>query len=563
MGKGGQRRCLIAGYSVVLCLMLLAWANAAASTGLVVRALEDDPPAAEVLSGRHDARLGPPVVDAAIRQPLRAVQWWRVESTVAIPADGAPKLVLRAPFIYQVQAWRPGAQTPTRHALYGADADDRYSHRALVVDLPQGLAAGAPVWLRVERGSAAVMTVGVESLDQVHREDLAYLGWRVMVLSSLSVLVVLALAFWAGTGERSYGYFAGMLVCTIAYLAALDGDLRWLPGAELVFGTTPQTNRTIGSLGIMFSNLFQRAYLDLRSKLPLCDRLLSIAALAAAGCAVLSVLGDWLLMLWVANLTLLFSALVQMLASVLLSVRGDRAGRVVLASWLALMVFSSLMGAQMLGLWVGWSWLGKGLSGSFVLASLLLALGLSDKLLQLRRDRDHASLQASIDPVTKALNRHGIGAQLEQAVEEARRNGTPLSIAFVDLDYFKDINDRHGHGVGDQCLRIVSWRLNNQLRSGEPLGRYGGDEFLVVLPGCRRQEALSIAERMRVSVDCRPLTMAGASIRATLSIGVAELDAEESLESLIERADSALYASKSAGRNRASAAGSPQELWAI
>lgn len=563
MGKGGQRRCLIAGYSVVLCLLLLAWANAAASTGLVVRPLADDPPAAEVLAGRHDARLGPPAVDGAIRQPLRDVQWWRVESPVAVPADEAPKLVLHAPFIYRVQAWLSGAEAPTRHALYGPDADDRYSHRALVVDLPRGLAAGAPVWLRVERGSAAVMTVGIESLDQVHREDLAFLGWRVMVLSSLSVLVVLALAFWAGTGERSYGYFAGMLVCTIAYLAALDGDLRWWPGAELVFGTTPQTNRAIGSLGIMFSNLFQRAYLDLRSKLPLCDRLLSIAALAAAGCAVLSVLGDWLLMLWVANLTLLFSALVQMLASVLLSVRGDRAGRVVLASWLALMVFSSLMGAQMLGLWVGWSWLGKGLSGSFVLASLLLALGLSDKLLQLRRDRDHASLQASIDPVTKALNRHGIGAQLEQAVDEARRNGTPLSIAFVDLDYFKDINDRHGHGVGDQCLRIVSWRLNNQLRSGEPLGRYGGDEFLVVLPGCRRQEALSIAERMRVSVDCRPLTMAGASIRATLSIGVAELDAEESLESLIERADSALYASKSAGRNRASAAGSPQELWAI
>jgi diguanylate cyclase (GGDEF)-like protein len=198
-----------------------------------------------------------------------------------------------------------------------------------------------------------------------------------------------------------------------------------------------------------------------------------------------------------------------------------------------------------------------------VLASLLLAIGLLDKLLQLRRDRDHASRQAVIDPVTKAMNRQGIEERLYREVEQARAQSTPLSIAFVDLDRFKEINDRHGHAIGDQCLRIVSWRLRNQLRRNEAIGRYGGDEFLVVLPGRSQHDALAIAERMRISVNCRPLSMSEIRIPATLSIGVAELDAGESMASLFERADAALYASKSAGRDRASAAHPPDGLWTV
>lgn len=225
------------------------------------------------------------------------------------------------------------------------------------------------------------------------------------------------------------------------------------------------------------------------------------------------------------------------------------------------MVFCGLAAAEMMGLWVGPTWLEEGLAGAFVLASLLLALGLSDKLLQLRRDRDLASRQATMDPVTKILNRHGIEERLFKEVEDARGRGDTLSIAFVDLDNFKDINDRHGHSVGDQCLRIVSWRLRNQLRRGDALGRYGGDEFLVVLPGHDAQSALRIAERMRVSVECRPLSMPDASVAASLSIGVAELAPGESMSSLFERADTALYASKAAGRNRATAASPPEGLW--
>src|SRR5690606_21948668 len=188
-----------------------------------------------------------------------------------------------------------------------------------------------------------------------------------------------------------------------------------------------------------------------------------------------------------------------------------------------LTAFCGLPAGAVAGLRAGPPWLDSGLASAFVLAGRPLALAPSGALLHPRPYRRLSRRQAALAAEPKILNRHGIEERLFKEVEDARGRGDTLSIAFVDLDNFKDINDRHGHSVGDQCLRIVSWRLRNQLRRGDALGRYGGDEFLVVLPGHDAQSALRIAERMRVSVECRPLSMPDASVAASLSIGVAEL----------------------------------------
>lgn len=545
----------------LLGLFLLAW-PALAAAGLDVRELRDDPPAAEVLAGAHDQRLMPARDRPYIVQPSRQAQWWRVTATAPVDAGSAPRLVLRSPFLYRVQAWVPGSSAPTRHALYGSDADYRYSHRALVIDLPAGISAGEAVWLRVERSSTAISPLSIESLDQIHRADLVFVAWRSLVFTTLAVLAILGLAFWGGTGERSYAYFSAMLLCAIGFMAAVNGDLRWVPGLDALFGSAGErVSRVLGCLGVVFSNLFLSSYLGLGRTAPMFNRLLQAGTALGAVSAAASLVYSWRLLQWTGNVALLFSAVILLLASSVLAIRGLRAARVVLASWSALMVFCALSAAQMLGVWVGPTWMGEGLAGSFAMASLVLALGLSDKLLQLRRDRDLASRQATIDPVTKILNRHGVEEQLYKEIEASRVRGEALSIAFVDVDHFKGINDLHGHSIGDQCLRIVSWRLRNQLRRGDALGRYGGDEFLAVLPGLDAESALRIAERMRVSVSCRPLSMAGANIAASLSIGVAELGPGESMASLFERADTALYASKSAGRDRASAAADPEGLW--
>ena len=537
----------------MLGLALLCAGAASAGTSVVLQPLLGEAGLDEILSGRADDRLGPPQAPV-IRGRKGQVSWWRITTAGALGAEGSPKIVLRSPYLNRVQAWVPGGAGPSGHAVYGEDADYRYSHRALVIDLPEGIPAGTAAWLRVETDSALQMPVSIESLGQVHREDLVFVAWRVFVLSVLAVLAALAIAFRFGTGEASFGWFGAMLFFAMLYITTIGGDVRVLPWADELFGSSNRANRIAGGLGVLASNLFQRSYLDLANRLPRLDRVLwvgnALAILTGAGSLVSD--GRWLG--WTGNIALVLSAMVLLLGSALLALRGDRAGRVVVASWLPLMLFTTLMATEMMGLWAGPTWLPQGLAGSFAMAGLLLAIGLADKLLELRRDRDHASARARADDLTGALNRVGVEAELRQAVAGAGARGTPMCIAFVDLDDFKAINDRHGHSVGDHCLRIVAQRARNQLRGGDVFGRYGGDEFLVVMPDTRLDDAMGVARRVLATVNSRPLTVQDLRLQATLSIGVAELHQGESTEALFERADAALYASKQAGRNRVTGA---------
>lgn len=540
-----------------LCIALLCAASAmAGASEVVLQPLAAESGAVQVSdmrSGALDDRLGPPA-PPVIQGHRGVVSWWRITTAAPVGADSQPRLVLHSPFLNHVQAWVPGSADPAGHALYGVDADARYSHRALVVDLPQGIPAGEAVWLRVDGASSLQMPVSIESLDEVHRHDLGFVAWRVFVLSVLSVLVMLAFAFRVGTGDSSFAWFGAMLCFAVLYLVAISGDLRLLPGAEAIFGSSTRANRVAGGLGVVCSNLFQRSYLDLRGKLPGVDRLLWVGTLLAGVAGVGSTVGDATWLGLFGNIGLLLSAALLLVGSTMLALRGDRAGRVVMASWLPLMVFTTLMATELMGLWAGPRWLVQGLAGSFALAGLLLTIGLADKLMELRRDRDHASALARADDLTGMLNRKGVEHELRRIVQAAGSDAAPVSIAFVDVDNFKAINDAHGHSIGDQCLRIVSQRIRGQLRGDEIIGRYGGDEFLVVLPGTGLEAALAAARRVLESVNSRPLAINELRLDGSLSIGVAEFVRGETAEALVERADAALYASKQDGRNRVTGA---------
>jgi diguanylate cyclase (GGDEF)-like protein len=122
----------------------------------------------------------------------------------------------------------------------------------------------------------------------------------------------------------------------------------------------------------------------------------------------------------------------------------------------------------------------------------------------------------------------------------------------LDVDHFKRINDRHGHHVGDQVLRILAERCRSALRSVDVLGRYGGEEFAILLPGSTQHNAASIlAERIRNRVAEEPIRTEAGAVKVTVSVGVAELDEEmRNPGDLFKRADAALYEAKQAGRNR-------------
>jgi diguanylate cyclase (GGDEF)-like protein len=151
------------------------------------------------------------------------------------------------------------------------------------------------------------------------------------------------------------------------------------------------------------------------------------------------------------------------------------------------------------------------------------------------------------------LNRRAILGLLELEVERAKRNNLALAALMVDLDHFKQVNDCYGHVCGDEVLREATRRMAASIRRYDSVGRYGGEEFLIVLPGCDGEGAAAQAERVRRTMESLPFVVGEHSIGMTCSVGIAWHDGGKpsNTDTLIREADAGLYAAKQQGRNRA------------
>ncbi|HXY03683.1 MAG TPA: diguanylate cyclase [Terriglobales bacterium] len=158
---------------------------------------------------------------------------------------------------------------------------------------------------------------------------------------------------------------------------------------------------------------------------------------------------------------------------------------------------------------------------------------------------------ATHDFLTKLLNRAEIVAGLKREIARSHRIGHPASIILADIDHFKKINDSLGHAAGDEALKEVAGRLVSELRPYDLVGRYGGEEFLLVLPNCNLESALHRAEQLRWSVSKNPTLSTLANISITLSMGVTVSNCQPDLSAheLLRQADQALYLAKQNGRN--------------
>jgi two-component system cell cycle response regulator len=154
------------------------------------------------------------------------------------------------------------------------------------------------------------------------------------------------------------------------------------------------------------------------------------------------------------------------------------------------------------------------------------------------------------DSLTGLANRRYILTQLGAQVSAARRHGRPVSVAIVDIDHFKPVNDEHGHHAGDLVLAAVAGALSDHLRAEDQLGRLGGEEFLAVLPDTDAEAAERVTDKLRCEVARTMVEHEGHELSVTVSIGMATWDGEPP-EELLRRADDALYAAKAAGRDRA------------
>jgi len=160
---------------------------------------------------------------------------------------------------------------------------------------------------------------------------------------------------------------------------------------------------------------------------------------------------------------------------------------------------------------------------------------------------------ANTDCLTNLWNRNKILEFLGEEIERGRRQGHPTAVIWVDIDHFKQVNDTYGHLIGDQVITEVASRLKNSMRPYDKIGRIGGDEFLAVIPTCRREHVENIAERLRMIISDSPVDTESGKLPISISVGgtSSELSPSVSGKALIDASDQALYQAKKAGRDRA------------
>ena len=181
-----------------------------------------------------------------------------------------------------------------------------------------------------------------------------------------------------------------------------------------------------------------------------------------------------------------------------------------------------------------------------------LVAALEKKNQELHRVNQLVQMDAKCDFLTGLQNRRGLEEMLEMAIGKAQEEGQTFALLIIDVDWFKRVNDCHGHDFGDWVLAELSRVLKNVTRSGEMIGRYGGEEFLGILPGTDMTEALRVAERLRKAVEEHSFQNEEKELYLTISIGVSTYHLEEDRNGLMvkKRADRALYRAKAAGRNQ-------------
>jgi len=540
-----------------LVLFAVAWSTGVRASGapFEVERLHADLPASaigELRAGAHDDLFEPQAYAALVPSPTGAV-WYRIRAVEPWASPYSPVLRVFDPQGLRIEAWLPPGYGGSSTSIYQPLADPGFTRHSLVFRLPQDLAAGAPVYLRIASERAIPRAIDLVPVTEARAEDLARAQLDIVFPAVQLATVLVMLSFFFALRERMYIWFAGHVLFVVLYELYSFGVGYGLPPFQWMAPLEARPLWLCAALSAIFLCQFTRRFLELDSLAPRLDRLLLLAYWPLgmiALCAVIPPLsaGWWLEQALAATLGTLAPLLV--LTGLLAWQRGGRRGGFYLCAWTPGLLLVCVRVLQIAMHWPLPEWLVFSLPAAFAFASLVLAFGLADSTLSIRHERDVANRLAERDELTGVLNRRAILSNLNGAFQRAREGGQPLSLLFLDLDHFKRINDRHGHAAGDRCLGAMIAPVMSELRQGDALGRYGGEEFLVVLPGATPANAEVVAERIRLRIEAMPVLVSGVRIGLTLSIGIAGLDAGIATpRELIERADMALYRAKSSGRN--------------
>lgn len=471
---------------------------------------------------------------------------WRVQP---VPGIREPLLVFYHPYTASVTVRGAGERVARRQDIFSPDLDPQYSRRALVFPL----SGDGPVEVTVE-GARYPLRVTVESAPAYGATDLWHLRTLLPAIGVVLGVSLAVLLFWAVLRDRVYLLYAAAMLFQLMYLLCSYGEAYAWPGLSVLAQFGAQGIWFFGSLATVLLVFLWLDYASLRQATPRLALLMQLLGAYGYGLTLVLLLSPWPAdkagFLSVSNALFLLTNAVTLATLVVAWRRGQRHATYVLIAWIPLLFFNVVRALRFSAGERAEPWLEYGLPWVLAFTAVVLALGLADRMLTFRRERDSAKAHAERDGLTGVLNRGAIEHRLDWALIERQRERIPVSLLFIDLDHFKQVNDRHGHALGDACLRAVTRVVSQQFQYGDQLGRLGGEEFVLVLSGVELQAASRIGEDVvaRIRHDCAVVD--GVAVHVTVSVGAAQAGDGDSVSSLIARADQAMYVAKRAGGDR-------------
>ena len=530
----------------------------AAAAVIKLRALPpgDSPPAPEqIASGALDDRFQP--FSKAPGHTYWKEYWLRVSPQDPPSVDGIPVVIMNATrgLHAELIAYREGkvvalplvAKLP---AFLGA--------HDLVFMLPEGVPAEQPLYAHVTSGSSRpqFLHFSTAALEGTLTKGTERARMITLSFGALMAVSMAALLIWFVLKDPLFILYATMFSLQALYVAYLTGQgFDWPMLSYAVPIDSFAWNMPVALSGAV-ACLFTREIADLKHFSLRIYRVfgwLAVAFVLITAANVAKFVGFESLVNDIGDVMFVIAAVFTVVVCFLAWRRGNRAAGWFLIAWCLLEGFTIATALRFLttttvdddALYY------YGLPLSMVAASILVALGVADRLRAQRAALSDAERRARTDPLTGVLNRRSLIERLEAACARAKARGLPIALLFIDLDHFKQINDTFGHQAGDACLRAIIDPIHAELRQSDVIGRYGGEEFVVILSGADAAAAAPIAQRILERVADVRVTGFGNPISVTCSIGIAASDTLGIWgEPLLAQADAAVFVAKRSGRNQ-------------
>ena len=503
--------------------------------------------AASIIRGEHEQGFqpfDPAQLNLFPRNPDGV--WLRLQPGIELKLQEEYSLVVRNASLELVTLYGDGRPLWSLQALIPAPHGLQQGHGRLHFPLQSPI--GEPLLLRIEPGSTRPSRINfalVERDDFVVEND-RWLAFASACFAIMAAMAVVALFFASILRDATFVYYAVYVLCFCMILLLQTGYLVSPLGWDGAWSHFAWLGKTVTGLSVCSATLFLDRFATLRRFSPrgrwavlgLGYAVLMLMAIGVVPWEPLQQLPRYLI-----NPLLVLAVPVMLYVSARAWWRGSRYAGVFLLGWTPLLVATMLDSAGLEAL-KAVTWLREGMLAAGAFEALVLSLGLAGRALALRHERDMARMLADTDPLTALLNRRAWSSRLETMMTRARASRQPLSVMFLDLDRFKSLNDSHGHEAGDRALRALAQLIHLEVLPHGLAGRYGGEEFVVALPGVDAEQAEGLAQRIQQRLQKLAIPADHQGHILDVSIGISELQRGDQAAAMIDRADQAMYRHK-------------------